>query len=168
MRFPGSVWTIVGFGEKEPENLHIVQRKCVLPRFFHSRQLRCAAVVRAHGVAPQTFCPGDVDGGTRFAAAQALRGGVRIRVFKGKAVEIFHCFGDGGGTARIFQGSTMIRDARLPSVSGRVRFAYTGTEAIISVGGTELARGNVTEKTGVRYGFFINGTGTVDNFEARP
>ena len=101
MCFGGSVWTIVGFGEKEPENLHIVQRKCVLPRFFHSRQLRRAAVVRAHGVAPQTFCPGDVDGGTRFAAAQALRGGVRIRVFKGKAVEIFHCFGDGGGTARI-------------------------------------------------------------------
>ena len=70
--------------------------------------------------------------------------------------------------ARIFQGPTRIRSASLPSASGRVRFTYTGTEAIISVDGTELARGNVTEKTGVRYGFFIDGAGTVDNFEARP
>ena len=70
--------------------------------------------------------------------------------------------------ARIYEGSKMIRDAALTSASGRVRLTYTGTEAIISIDGTEIARGNVAEKTGVRYGFFINGTGTVDNFEARP
>ena len=70
--------------------------------------------------------------------------------------------------ARIYQGSTLIKSVNLPSASGRVRFTYTGTEAILSVDGTEIARGNVTEKIGVRYGFFINGTGTVDNFEARP
>ena len=70
--------------------------------------------------------------------------------------------------ARVYQGSTTLRSVVLPSMSGRVRFTYTGTEAILSIDGAEIARGNVTEKTGVRYGFFINGTGTVDNFEARP
>lgn len=70
--------------------------------------------------------------------------------------------------ARIYQGTTQLRTVDLPSASGRARFTYTGAEAILSIDGTEIARGNVAEKTGVRYGFFIDGTGTVDNFEARP
>ena len=75
----------------------------------------------------------------------------------------------GAMAARIYQGPTQLRAVALPGgESGRVRFTYTGTEAILSINGTEIARANVTEKTGVRYGFFINGTGTVDNFEARP
>ena len=75
---------------------------------------------------------------------------------------------DAGGAVRLFQGPTKIQEKNSPSTSGRVRFTYTGTEAIISIDGTEIVRGNVGEKTGVRYGFNIDGTGTVDNFEARP